>query len=140
VGGKGKAISRVASAEPGRIYSGYIRIRVNFVKQKILPLVRNPLKRASEARGPYSIGSHAREKVAPRSIGAAFPPRRGFGGVAKMFAERCFGPGQRKFGLPCLRCGQNPHLWKSRRAGPRALRYLLLRFLSERSKCSADLF
>ena len=54
---------------------------------------------------------------------AAFPPRRGFDDAAKMFEERYFGRGQKKFGFPCLLRGHHPRRWKSRRAVPRALRY-----------------
>ena len=62
----------------------YYNARVNIVNQKILPSVRDLLKRAQEARGPYCIGRHARENLAQgsRSSLAAFPPRRGFGGAA----------------------------------------------------------
>ena len=49
----------------------------------------------------------ARLALQPRG----FPPRRGLGG------------GPWKFGLSCWRRGKNPHRWKSRRAGERALRY-----------------
>ncbi len=68
----------------GARYRPYNTIRVNHVKQKILPLGKNLLKRARGARGPYSRGRHARENVAQgsRSSLAAFPPRRGFGGAA----------------------------------------------------------
>ena len=59
----------------------------------------------------------------PHSGPAAFPPRRGFGGAAKMFEERCFGHGQRKFGFPCLRRVNSPRRWKRRSDGERALRY-----------------
>jgi hypothetical protein len=65
----------------------------------------------------------AKENVAqgPLSGPAAFPPRRGFDGAGKMFAERGFGRGQRKF--PCLRRANSSRRWKSRSAGERALRY-----------------
>jgi hypothetical protein len=69
---------------------------------------------------------------------AAFPPRRGFDGAAKMFEERCFGHGQRKFGFPCLRRVNSPRRWKSRSAGERALRYHLASCLM--ALASHDLF
>jgi hypothetical protein len=48
-----------------------------------------------------------------------------------MFEERCFGRGQRKFEFLRLRRGKNPRRWKSRRAGGRALRYLLAERLKQ---------
>jgi len=40
--------------------------------------------------------------------------------------------GLREFGLSCWRRGKNPHRWKSRRAGGRALRYRLKALANQR--------
>ena len=66
-------------------------------------------------------GSHARKDVAQGSLSslAAFPPRRGFGGAA----SEDFWIRAHADLVSAMRRGKNPHRWKSRRAGPRALRY-----------------
>src|SRR5208282_3343976 len=94
------------------------------------------------------VAARVREHVAqgPPSGLAAIPPRRVLGGAAWKFEVRCFGRGQRNFGLSyggavlmfeekCSRTrakefrimlwrrGKSPRRWKSRRAGGRALRY-----------------
>ena len=60
------------------------------------------------------MGKHARKDVAQGSHSSL----DGFS-TAPWFGRR----GPWEFGLSCLRRGKNPHRWKSRRAGARALRY-----------------
>ena len=69
------------------------------------------MTRAREAWGAW--------EARKRKCGA--PIYRGGFSTAPWFWRR----GLREFGLSCLRCGNNPYRWKSRRAGGRAQRYRL---------------
>ena len=85
---------------------------------------RDRSMRAAFSSGSRNLHGKARKKRCSARL-ALQPLRSAQGRLCGFSIPPWFGRcGPRKFGLSCWRRGRNPHRWKCRRAGERALRYL----------------